>query len=77
MVLSAAVMFGGGTLIDLVESLVPGGEAFSLLPGIGSLFFVTLLVTVGSRLPLILVGALGPVGVALIAVALATTTTPG
>jgi diguanylate cyclase (GGDEF)-like protein len=77
MVLGAAVMFGGGTLIDLVESLVPGGQAFSLLPGIGSLIFVMLLVTFGSRLPRRLIGALGPIGVALIALALATTNTPG
>lgn len=77
MVLSAAVMFGAGTLIDLVESLVPGGQAFSLLPGIGSLIFVTLLLTLGARLPRLLVGALGPVGVGLIALALATTSTPG
>lgn len=77
MVLSAAVMFGAGTLIDLVESLVPGGQDFSLLPGLGSLIFVTLLLTLGRRLPRMLVGALGPVGVALIAAALATTTTSG
>jgi diguanylate cyclase (GGDEF)-like protein len=77
MVLSGAMLFAGGTLIDLIESLVPGGQAFSLLPGIGSVIFGTLLITFGARLPRMLLGALGPLGVAMIAVALATTTTPG
>jgi diguanylate cyclase (GGDEF)-like protein len=77
LVLSGAMLFAGGTLIDLIESLVPGGQAFSLLPGFGSVIFGTLLITFGMRLPRKLLGALGPLGVALIAVALATTTTPG
>jgi len=77
MVLSGAMLFGGGTFIDLIESLVPGGQAFSLAPGVASLVFVTLLVSFGSRLPRMLIGALGPIGVALIALALATTSTPG
>lgn len=77
MVLSGAMLFGGGTFIDLIESLVPGGQAFSLIPGIGSLVFVTLLITFGSRMPRMAIGALGPIGVALIAMALATTNTPG
>jgi diguanylate cyclase (GGDEF)-like protein len=77
MVLSGAMLFAGGTFIDLIESLVPGGEAFSWIPGVGSIVFGTLLITFGMRLPRKLIGALGPLGVALIAVALATTTTPG
>ena len=77
MVLSGAMLFAGGTLIDLIESLVPGGQAFSLLPGVGSLVFVAVLIVFGSRLPRVAIGALGPVGVVLIAVALATTNTPG
>jgi len=60
MVLSGAMLFAGGTLIDLIESLVPGGQAFSLLPGIGSVIFGTLLITFGARLPRMLLGALGP-----------------
>lgn len=77
MVLSGAMLFAGGTLIDLLESLVPGGEAFSWIPGVGSLVFGTLLISFGMRLPRRLIGALGPLGVVLIALALATTTTPG
>jgi diguanylate cyclase (GGDEF)-like protein len=77
MVLSGAMLFAGGTLIDLIESLIPGGQSFSLLPGVGSVVFGTLLITFGARLPRTLLGALGPIGVALIAVSLATTNTPG
>jgi diguanylate cyclase (GGDEF)-like protein len=77
MVLTGAMLFAGGTLIDLIESLVPGGQAFSMLPGIASVIFGTLLISFGMRLPRKLLGVLGPLGVALIAVALATTTTPG
>jgi diguanylate cyclase (GGDEF)-like protein len=77
MVLSAAMMFGGATVISLIESLVPGGQAFSQLPGLGALIFVTLLLLVGSRLPQPALAALGPIGAGFIAVALATTTTPG
>jgi diguanylate cyclase (GGDEF)-like protein len=77
MVISGAMLFAGGTFIDVIESLVPGGQAFSLIPGVGSVIFGTLLISFGSRLPRMLLGALGPLGVALIAIALATTTTPG
>jgi diguanylate cyclase (GGDEF)-like protein len=77
MVLTGAMLFAGGTFIDLIESLVPGGQAFSLIPGVGSVVFGTLLITLGMRLPRMLLGALGPLGVALIAISLATTTTQG
>jgi diguanylate cyclase (GGDEF)-like protein len=73
MVVSAALMFGGATLIDLVESLVPGGQTFSLAPGLGALMFASLLVFYGARLPVWVLGALGPIGVAMIAAALAST----
>ena len=33
---SAAVMFGAATIIDLVESAIPGGKTFSLAPGFGA-----------------------------------------
>jgi diguanylate cyclase (GGDEF)-like protein len=77
MVLSSAMLFGGGTLIDLIESLIPGGQSFSLLPGVGSLIFCALMIGFGTRLPRMVLGALGPIGVALIAVSLATTNSPG
>jgi diguanylate cyclase (GGDEF)-like protein len=73
MAYSAAVMYGGATLIDAVEAAIPGGQTFSLAPGIGALVLVVLLVAVGPRLPLAAMIALGPLGVAGIALALSTT----
>jgi diguanylate cyclase (GGDEF)-like protein len=73
MAYSAAVMYGGATLIDAIESAIPGGQTFSLLPGFGALFFVSVLVVFGPRLPMPLMVALGPLGVAGIALALGTT----
>jgi diguanylate cyclase (GGDEF)-like protein len=73
MAYSAAVMYGGATLIDAVESAVPGGQSFSLVPGIGALVLVVSLLAFGARLPLPAMVALGPIGVAGIALALGTT----
>jgi diguanylate cyclase (GGDEF)-like protein len=73
MAYSAAVMYGGATSIDAVESAVPGGQSFSLVPGVGALVLVVLLVAFGSRLPIAAMVALGPIGVAGIALALGTT----
>jgi diguanylate cyclase (GGDEF)-like protein len=66
-------MYGGATVIDAVEAAIPGGQTFSLVPGIGALVLVALLVAVGPRLPLPAMVALGPLGVAGIALALGTT----
>lgn len=73
MAYSAAVMYGGAMLIDAVESAVPGGQTFSLVPGVGALVLVVLLIAFGSRLPIAAMVALGPIGVAGIALALGTT----
>jgi diguanylate cyclase (GGDEF)-like protein len=73
MVYSAAAMYGGAALTTLVEGLVPGGPKFSPVPGIAAFGFVLLLLAVGRRLPMPALAALGPVGAALIAYALATT----
>jgi diguanylate cyclase (GGDEF)-like protein len=73
MAYSAAAMFGGAAFLGLVEGLIPGGEDFSLLPGLGALAFVVILLLVGPRLPIGALAALGPIGAALIAVSLATT----
>ena len=43
-----------------------------LLPGLVALLCVTLLLTVGPRLPTAVLGALGPVGVVLIGVSIVT-----
>ena len=73
MAYSAAVMYGGAVLIDAVESAIPGGQTFSLLPGLLALVLVALLVAFGPRLPMPAMAALGPLGVAGIAVAVGTT----
>jgi diguanylate cyclase (GGDEF)-like protein len=72
---TAAAMFGGATFVSLAEGLVPGGPALSLIPGLFALAFVVLLLLVGPRLPLPALAALGPIGAALIAYAVATTPT--
>ncbi len=77
MAYSAAVMFAGAVLIDLVETLVPGGQTFSLAPGFGALFLVVLLLLVGPRLPVAALAALGPLGVVGIAMAVGSTDLPG
>jgi diguanylate cyclase (GGDEF)-like protein len=72
---TAAAMFGGATFVSLAEGLVPGGPALSLIPGVCALAFVVLLLRVGPRLPMPALAALGPIGAALIAYAVATTPT--
>ncbi len=73
MVRGAVVMFGGAAVIVLIESIAPGGQTFSLAPGLGALVFVSLLLLFGARLPSAALAALGPIGVAMIAYALANT----
>jgi diguanylate cyclase (GGDEF)-like protein len=73
MAYTAAAMYGGAALISVVEGLVPGGPALAVIPGVAALVFVTVLAAVGPRLPLPVLAALGPVGAALIAYAVATT----
>jgi diguanylate cyclase (GGDEF)-like protein len=77
MVFSAAAMYGAAAAINLVEGLIPGGPPLSPLPGLVSLVLVVLILTVGLRLPPRALAPLGPVGVGLIAVALATSPGPG
>jgi diguanylate cyclase (GGDEF)-like protein len=73
MAYTAAAMYGGAVVVNLVEGAIPGGPALTLLPGFAALGFVGLLLAVGPRLPRPALFALGPIGAALIAYALATT----
>jgi diguanylate cyclase (GGDEF)-like protein len=73
MAYTAAAMYGGAVFVNLVEGAVPGGPELSLLPGFAAFGFVLVLVAVGPRLPRSALFALGPIGAALIAYALATT----
>ncbi len=74
---TAAAMYGGGVVINGIESLIPGGPAVSLTPGAAALGAVVLLLTVGPRLPRWGLAPLGPVGALLIAYSQVTTPGPG
>jgi diguanylate cyclase (GGDEF)-like protein len=73
MALSAAAIFTGAAFVSLFESALPGGEEFSILPGIAALTLSAVTLLAGPRLPRTLLGLLGPLGAALIGYALATT----
>ncbi len=70
---SAALIYGGATLLNLGEQFLPRGPELSALPGLASLIVTVLLVVVGERLPFGALYLLGPIGTALIGVAIATT----
>jgi len=71
---SAAAIYSGAAFVGIVESLIPGGEEFTVLPATGALLLSALTILVGSRVPRIALAALGPLGAALIGVAVASTT---
>jgi diguanylate cyclase (GGDEF)-like protein len=73
MAYTAAAMYGGAAFLSVVEGAIPGGPALSLIPGLAAMVLVALIVAVGPRLPLPALAALGPIGAALIAYAIATT----
>ena len=75
MAFTAAAMYAGATFVVLIEGVIPGGPALALVPGFAGLGFATLLVALGPRLPMPVLVALGPIGAALIAFAIATTPT--
>jgi diguanylate cyclase (GGDEF)-like protein len=74
---TAAAMYGGAAALGVIEGLIPGGQSFSLLPGLISLIFVIFLLAAGPRLPVTALAALGPIGVVLIAGAISSTEAPG
>ena len=70
---SAAAMYAGAAFLGLSDGYLPGGPDFSVVPGLVALGLVIVIITVGPRLPRAGLAPLGPIGVALIAIALATT----
>jgi diguanylate cyclase (GGDEF)-like protein len=72
---TAAAMYGGAVVVSVVEGAIPGGPAVPLIPGVSALVVVALLAPLGPRLPMWALAALGPIGTALIAYAVATTPT--
>jgi diguanylate cyclase (GGDEF)-like protein len=73
---SAALIYAGAVVEGLVETAIPGGPEFSLLPGFAALAIASLVALVGPRLSRRALFALGPLGAALVAVALASTHGP-
>jgi diguanylate cyclase (GGDEF)-like protein len=73
MALTAAAMYGGAALDGAVEGLIPGDPSFAVAPVIVAGVIVSLLILAGPRLPIAALSLLGPLGVVLIAVALAGT----
>ena len=73
---SGALIYAGAGLLSLVESRIPGGPHLAPLPGLVALGFAVLIFRFAARLPWGALAALGPIGAALIADALATTHGP-
>jgi diguanylate cyclase (GGDEF)-like protein len=70
---TAAAMYGGATLDALLEGLLPGDPAFAIAPALAAAVVVAALLVFGPRLPRSALAPLGPLGVVLIAAALAAT----
>ena len=73
---SAALMYASAAAVSLVEGAFPGGPPFSFAPGLAAAAVAAVLVLVGHRLPRWMLAQFGPLGTALIAYAVATTTAP-
>ena len=73
--ISAAAIYSGAAFVGIVESLLPGGEEFSVLPAACALAAVGAADLRSARsVPRLALAALGPLGAAMIGVAIATTT---
>ena len=64
MAYTAAAMYGGAVVVNMVEGAIPGGPPLTLLPGFAALGCVLLLLAFGPRLPRPALFALGPLGAA-------------
>lgn len=71
MAYTAAAMYGGAAFDAAIEGVLPGDPSFALAPALVALAIVALLLLVGPRLPRWGLALLGPLGVALVAYALA------
>ena len=70
---TAAAMYGAAAVDGLLEGLLPGNPQYALLPVAVVLVIFFALVVVGPRLPRRALFLLGPIGVALVSYAMATT----
>ena len=73
MAMTTAAMYGGATVDAAIEGIVPGDPSFAIAPALAALALVSAVLLVGPRLPRAVLAALGPIGVLLIAAALAAT----
>jgi diguanylate cyclase (GGDEF)-like protein len=73
MAYTASAIYGAAGLDGIVEGFLPGDPKFAMLPVIVVLVIFAVLVTIGPRMPRWALALLGPLGVVLIAYALATT----
>lgn len=73
MAYTAAAMYGAAAADGLIEGVLPGEPRYSLLPVVAVITIFAALVAAGPRLPRWGLFALGPLGVALVSYALATT----
>jgi diguanylate cyclase (GGDEF)-like protein len=73
MAYTAAAMYGGAALDAAIEGILPGDPSFAVAPALVAFALALALVGFGPRLPALALGALGPVGVVLIGLALAAT----
>ncbi len=73
MAYTAAAMYGGAVLDAAIEGLIPGDPPFAATPAFVAAVVVALLVALGPKLPRAALSLLGPLGIALIAAALAQT----
>ena len=76
MAYTASAMYGAAALDGSIEGFLPGDPKFALLPVFVVLVLFVALLAVGPRLPRSALALLGPIGVALIAYALATSPGP-
>ncbi len=77
MTYTAAAMYGAAALDGGIEGLLPGDPRFAIAPVVVVVTVFALLLIGGRRLPRWALALLGPLGVVLAAVALATTQGPG
>ncbi len=70
---TAAAMYGGATVDAAIEGILPGDPSFAIAPALAALALVSVVLLAGPRLPRAALATLGPIGVLLIAAALAAT----
>ena len=77
MVHTACAMFAAAAVDGVVEGFLPGDPPFSLVPVVAVIILPLVLLAIGTRLPRWALALLGPLGVVLVALAMATTPNPG